>query len=105
IRDVGRQFHVDWEFSTPSCQNQPIDLGHRILGSESYLGFRYLGEDTTEIPSFSIDESVVHQISTLNSSQWEGARDQDDGNMFAICTGDAVYRAKSSDPMCHNHCA
>jgi hypothetical protein len=67
------------------------------------LGFRYLGKHTTEVPFISIDESVVHQISTLNGSQWEGARNQDHGDMFAVCTGDAVDGAKSSDTVCHNH--
>jgi hypothetical protein len=48
-------------------------------------------------------ESVVHEISALNGPQWKGARNQDHGNMFAVCTGDTVDRAKSSDTVCHNH--
>ena len=45
----------------------------------------------------------MHQISTLNGSQWKGARNQDHGNVFAVGTGDTVDRAKSSDTVCDNH--
>src|SRR5262249_47042971 len=105
IGDVGGQFQVDGEFSTPRCQNQPIDLSNGILRSNSRLGNRHLSEHTTEVPFFSIGESVVHQISTLNGSQWKGTRNQDHGNMLAVGTGDAVDGAESSDTVCHSQCA
>src|SRR5215475_3547971 len=45
----------------------------------------------------------MHQISTLNRSQWEGARNHNHGNMLAVCTSDAVDRAQSSDTVRHTH--
>src|SRR5262245_51592487 len=55
-----------------------------------------------KFPFFPIGESVVHQISTLNGSQWKGPRNQDHGNMLAVSTGYAVDRAESSDTVRHN---
>src|SRR5215471_15386727 len=43
----------------------------------------------------------MHKVSTLNGSQWKGATNQDHGYVFAVCTGDAVDRAKSSDTIGH----
>src|SRR5262249_46382829 len=70
--------------------------------SESRLRGRHFGEHTREVPFFWIGESVVHQIPTLNGSQWKRPRNQDYGNMLAVGTGDAVDRAESSDTVRHN---
>ena len=66
------------------------------------LGSCHLGEDTTKVSFFSIGESVVHHIATLNGTQWQGAGNQDHGNMLAVCTSDAVDRAKRSYAVRHN---
>src|SRR5215469_3623902 len=47
----------------------------------------------------------MHKVSTLNGSQWKGATNADDGYVFAVCTGDAVDRAKSSDTVRYTECA
>src|SRR5262249_30042881 len=66
------------------------------------MGTSHLGKHATEVSFFSIGESVVHQISTLNGSQWDGARNANHRNVFAVCTGDTVDRAKSSDTVRHD---
>ena len=71
-------------------------------GVSCALGIGHLGEHTTEVPFFSIGESVVHQISTLYGSQWNGTGNADHGNMFAVGARDAVDRAERADTVRHN---
>src|SRR5262249_17979039 len=83
-------------------QNESIDLGNGILRSEARLGVRHLREHETEVPFLSIGERVMHQISTLNGSQWKRSRNQNDRNMFAVRAGDAIDRAEGPDTVGHN---
>jgi hypothetical protein len=64
-------------------QDDAIDLSNGILGSETRLSNRHFRENTIEVAFFTIGESVMHQVSTLNGSQWKGATNQDHGNSSA----------------------